>query len=63
MLTGPQKRYVASNFKGNYIHKLPTTLQKGVSGDSENNSDDEGHSDVSTFFCVDDFKTHFATGF
>lgn len=63
MLTGLQRRYVASNFKGNYIHKLPTMPQKGASGDSEDDSNDEGQSDVSLFFHVDDFEPHFATEF
>ena len=59
MLTGLQRRYVTSNFKGNYIHF--TMLQKGVSGDSEDDSNDEGHSDVSLLFHVDDFELYFST--
>jgi hypothetical protein len=52
MLTGLQRRYVASDLKGNYyIRKLPTMLQKGVSGDSEDDSNDEGLSDVSHSLC------------
>jgi hypothetical protein len=30
-----------------YLNTLPTTLQKGISGDSEDESDDEAPSDVS----------------
>ena len=62
MLTELQRRYIASNFKGNYIHKLPTMLQKGGSGDSEDDSNDEGQSDVS-LFRIDNFKPHFAIEF
>ena len=62
MLTGLQRRYVTSNFKGNYIYKLSTMLQKGGSGDLEDDSNNEGQSDVSLFY-IDDFKPHFATEF
>ena len=62
MLTGLQRRYVVSNFKGNYIHKLSTMLQKGRSENLKDDSNDEGQSDVSLFH-IDDFKPHFATEF
>jgi hypothetical protein len=43
---------------------LPIMLQKGVSRDSEDESDDGGQSDVSFFsFCIDGFKPHVTTDF
>ena len=37
--------------------------KKGVPGDSEDESDDGGQSDVSFFFCINSFKPYITTEF
>ena len=51
---------VSSRVTKNLLHTL---LQKGVSGDSEEESDNGGESDVSFFFCVVGFEPHITTVF